>query len=572
MQQRSFEELGTPLADVTFCVVDLETTGGSPAAAEITEVGACKVHRGEVVGTFQTLVRPRTPVPAFIRLLTGISDDLLADAPPVEAVLPSFLEFARGTVLVAHNARFDVGFLNAALRHSGRDRLDNKVVDTAHLARKILNGEVPNNRLVTLAGYLRCAHQPCHRAFPDVLATIDVLHHLIERVAGYGVTTLEDLVAMSASRMDGTFHKISLADGLPTGIGVYRFLGPSGNTLYVGKATNVRARVRSYFYGDPRRKIRDLLRETQRIDVQRCATLLEAEITEVRAIHREQPPYNRAGKRSGTWYVKISQRGSGKVGAARVPKEDGAIYLGPFASLRVARTLVDALRDAAAIHRCANPDRCRGCAFAELGTCVGWDRDAHRSEVARIATSISGDPAPVLDALQAKMARLARRQRFEEAAELRDRAGLLERALERASDARRLLAAREIAVRIGSRALLIRNAQLAAAVEDDADDIEGTLARLRAIASAREVGSFFPADVLKEARVLVAWLRRADGVRLLKVDAEWSSPCSPRAAPRFAPSDGGQKEVDVFTRRSRASAPAPESSVSFAIPSPAAMS
>ena len=569
--QRSFEELGTPLSEVTFCVVDLETTGGSPAAAEITEVGACKVQAGEVVGTFQTLVRPSAPVPAFIRLLTGISDELLADAPPVEAVLPSFLEFSKGTVLVAHNARFDVGFLNAALRHTDRDRLANKVIDTANLARKILSGEVPNNRLATLARYLRCAHQPCHRAFPDVLATIDVLHHLIERVAGYGVTTLEDLVAISSSRMDGTFHKIALAEGLPTGIGVYRFLGPSGNTLYVGKAANVRARVRSYFYGDPRRKIRDLLRETQRIDVERCATILEAEVAEVRAIHREQPPYNRAGKRSGSWYVKVSEKGGGKVAPARVPKEDGATYLGPFSSLRVARTLVDALRDAAAIHRCAAPEKCRGCAFSQMGTCAGVDRDDHDAEIARIAASIAGDPAPVLDALAAKMARLARQQRFEEAAELRDRAALLERALQRAREARSLLGAGEIALRVGPRALLIHHAQLAAAVDHDHADVLGTIARLRATASAKEVGSFFSPDVLKETRVLVGWLRRAEDAELLAVGREWSSCATGSRAERFAV-PAGQKEVEVETRRSRAVAPAPESIVSIASASPAPMS
>ena len=570
-QQRSFEDLGTPLAEVTFCVVDLETTGGSPAGAEITEVGACKVQRGEVVGTFQTLVRPRTPVPAFIRLLTGISDELLADAPPVEAVLPSFLEFARGTVLVAHNARFDISFLNAALRHSGRDRLDHKVLDTANLARKILAGEVPNNRLATLAGYLRCAHQPCHRAFPDVLATIDVLHHLIERVAGYGVTTLEDLVAMSATRMDGTFHKISLAEGLPTGIGVYRFLGATGNTLYVGKAANVRARVRSYFYGDPRRKIRDLLRETQRVEVQRCATILEAEVAEARVIHREQPPYNRAGKRSGSWYVKVSEIGGGKVAPARVPKEDGATYLGPFASLRVARTLVGALRDAAAIHRCAAPERCRGCAFSQMGTCAGLDRETHHTEVARVARAIEGDPAPVLDALAAKMARLAGRKRFEEAAELRDRSALLERALERARAARALLAAEEIALRVGPRALLIKHAQLAAAIDHTPGDVAGTIARLRSVATARPVGSFFPADILKETRVLLSWMARAEDVQLLAVADEWSSPCISKGAARFAPREVDQNEVDVSTRRSRAAAPPPESIVSFASESPSAI-
>ncbi len=214
--QRSFEELGTPLAEVTFCVIDLETTGGSPTDSEITEIGALKVRMGEVTGSFQTLVDPGRPVPAFIRLLTGISDEMLIEAPPIEAVLPDLLEFIGGSVIVAHNARFDVSFLNAALLVNDYERLGNTIVDTAQLARRILSGETRNHKLETLARHLRCAHKPCHRAYADVLATTDVLHHLIERVAGFGVTTLEDLLAMSSARIDGTFQKIDLTAHLPS--------------------------------------------------------------------------------------------------------------------------------------------------------------------------------------------------------------------------------------------------------------------------------------------------------------------------------------------------------------------
>lgn len=519
MRQISLDELGTPLAEVTFCVVDLETTGGSPAAAEITEIGALKVRRGEVVGTFQTLVDPGEPVPAFIRLLTGISDELLVDAPAIEAVLPSFLSFVAGTVLVAHNARFDISFLNAALKRRGYERLPNRVLDTATLARKIVAGEVPNNRLATLARYLRCANQPTHRAFPDVLATTDVLHHLIERVAGYGVTTLEDLAAMSSSRMDGTFHKISLAEGLPECCGIYRFLGASGNTLYVGKATNVKARVRSYFYGDPRRKIRDLLRETQRIEVERFETTLEAEVHEARAIQRELPPYNRAGKRTGAWYVKVSDKAAGKVGPTRVPKNDGSAYVGPFASLKVARTLVDALRDAA-------------------------------------VDGIERDPDPVFDALEARMTRLARLGRFEEAAEVRDRAGFLARALAGAAETRALVDAGDVVLGIGNRALLVRNAQLAAAVNADEQDPCDVYARLASIAVAEPVGSYFSAAVLAEARVICSWLRRnPDRTRIVYVTGDWLALRSP-AIERFA---ARHSEEDNLIKRSSAVAAAPES-------------
>jgi DNA polymerase-3 subunit epsilon len=361
--QRSFEELGTPLAAVTFCVVDLETTGGA-ADDSITEVGALKVKCGEVVGTFQTLVNPGRPVPAFIRLLTGISDDLLIDAPPIETVLPTFLEFAGGSVLVAHNARFDTSFLNRALHTCGYGRLGNTVIDTALLARKVLAGEVPNNKLETLARHLRCAHQPCHRAFEDVLATTDLLHHLIERASGYGITTLEDLCAFSSSRVDGTFHKIRMADGLPNAPGVYRFLGNSGKTLYVGKAADLRSRVRSYFYGDPRRRIRDLLRETSSIRAEEHATTLEAEVAEARAITREAPPYNRAGRGGERWYLKIATRPVPKLSPCRTPKRDGAMYAGPFKSRKSVVLLLETLRDALPVHRCGRPEHCTGCAFA----------------------------------------------------------------------------------------------------------------------------------------------------------------------------------------------------------------
>ncbi|MEA2452990.1 MAG: polymerase subunit epsilon [Actinomycetota bacterium] len=533
--QRSFDDLGTPLSEVTFCVVDLETTGGSPTDSAITEVGAVKVLRGEVVGTFQTLVDPGQPVPAFIRLLTGITEEDLVEAPPIETVLPSFLEFAKDTVLVAHNARFDISFLNHALVSRGYEPLSNRVIDTAGLARKVVAGEVPNHRLATLASHLRCAHQPCHRAFADVLATIDVLHHLIERVAGFGVVTLEDLQALSASRLDGTFSKISLAQGLPTGAGVYRFLGSSGQTLYVGKATNVRARVRSYFYGDPRRKIKNLLRETQAITVEQHGSPLEAEIAEARAIQRELPPYNRVGKRPATWYLKATDKGrSGKIAPARAPKEDGALYLGPFGSVKLVRMLIDGLRDAAPIHRCSEPSSCNGCAFSEMERCNGSDRDGHLEEVRSLIAAMMRDPSPVFNALEKRMRILAQHARFEEADEVRRRGELLETTLARHSRIGALLAADEIALKHGDRLFLIKNAQLAAACDIDGD-IEMALIRCRGIAIASDVSSYQTAEQLTEGRVLSGWLERNTAeLEMVSVTGSWALPVGVGRGRRFA--------------------------------------
>ena len=534
--RQPLDHLSTPLEDATFCVVDLETTGGSAADGRVTEVGAVKVRRGEMLGTFQTLVDPGEPVPAFIRLLTGISDDMLIDAPPIGAVLPSFLEFCKSTVLVAHNARYDVSFLNAALDRAGYGRLDNRVVDTAALARKLLAGEVANNKLATLALHFRLPHQPAHRAYLDALATTDLLHCLIERVAGYGVTTLDDLLNLSFTRLDKSFSKIRLADGLASGPGVYRFLGANGMTLYVGKASDMRSRVRSYFYGDPRAKIRALMRETQSITGEAHASTLEAEVAEARSIARELPPYNRVGKGVARWYVKFSTRsGHCKLSPCRTPKDCEGFYLGPFKSARYARSLIDALRDAFHIHRCAEPRSCKGCVFAEMGTCAGRDPREHRAHVRAAAGACLTNPQPVYEPLHARLENLSATARFEEAEELRRRAAMLERALAGLAAIQALLDAGDLVVVVGSRALLIRNAQLAAAVDFEPDRVDAG-ARLAALASCSPVGRYVPAEVRAEAGVVASWLsRHADEVSLLSVSGSWAQAAGSPAKGLFEP-------------------------------------
>ena len=166
--QRGFDDLGTPLHDVTFVVVDLETTGGSATDAAITEIGAVKVRGGEQIGEFQTLVNPETSVPAFIAVLTGITDAMVAGAPHLGAALPSFLEWSRGSVLVAHNAPFDLGFLRAGCDRLGLQWPAFESVDTARLARRVLTrDEAPDCKLATLARIFRTSTKPCHRALAD---------------------------------------------------------------------------------------------------------------------------------------------------------------------------------------------------------------------------------------------------------------------------------------------------------------------------------------------------------------------------------------------------------------------
>ena len=186
-------DLGIPLHQVTFCVVDLETTGGSPTDCRITEVGAVKYVGGERIGSFQALVNPEIPIPPFITHLTGIDDRSVAAEPPIEEILPAFLEFCRGAVFVAHNARFDFSFLNTNLIRLDYDRLPGPAVCTARLARRVVWPDVPNVRLQTLARYFRTRAVPNHRAFADAEACAEVLHGLLDLGGRLGILTLGDL-------------------------------------------------------------------------------------------------------------------------------------------------------------------------------------------------------------------------------------------------------------------------------------------------------------------------------------------------------------------------------------------
>jgi DNA polymerase III subunit epsilon len=191
------------LADLDFTVVDVETTGWAPDVAAITEIGAVRVHRGKVVAEFGSLVNPGTPVPAPITELTGISDELVADAPAVAAVLPGLLAFAEGSVLAAHNAPFDLRFLTAACAAMGRDWPGFEVLDTVRLARHLMDTpqEVPDRKLATLARFFGTPVRPSHRALDDARATADILQQLLDRLATRaGISTLAELDTWLAAR------------------------------------------------------------------------------------------------------------------------------------------------------------------------------------------------------------------------------------------------------------------------------------------------------------------------------------------------------------------------------------
>ncbi len=288
-------DLETPLSEVTFVVVDLETTGTVAGQSRIIEVGAAKFRGGQCLGTFQTLINPECGVPPFIVVLTGITEAMVVPAPTIDEVLPSLLEFIGDGVLVGHNLRFDTSFLDAALVDSGRPALAQHRVDTLAVARRLVSDEVPNHRLSTLAQLFRATIPPTHRALDDVLATAEVFHGLLERLGSLGVTDLDDLLALPSTTP--ALAKLPLLAGLPRSPGVYLLRDSGGRVIYVGTAANLRAGVRSHLPAGRRRKLGPLMHETAAVDHLACQCVEEAAVHELRLIAAHQPRYNRRRRR-----------------------------------------------------------------------------------------------------------------------------------------------------------------------------------------------------------------------------------------------------------------------------------
>jgi DNA polymerase-3 subunit epsilon len=436
--QPSFDDLSTPLFEVTFCVLDLETTGGSPRDCAITEIGAVKYRGGDLLGTFQTLVDPGLPIPPLITVLTGITEAMVVEAPDIGTALPTFLEFIGNAVIVGHNIRFDMSFLNAAAALHGYPPLSNDTVDTAGLGRRLVREEVRNMRLQTLAAHFRSPVTPIHRALDDARATAHVLHGLLERAGSLGVTNLDDLLQLPRARGSAHYSKIAMTDALPRQPGVYLFRDRHGTPIYVGKATNLRARVRQYFYGDQRRIIASLMRELDSVDHIVCPTPLEAEITELRLIHAYRPRYNRRSRPPKTsHWVKLTAEPFPRLSVVRTLKTNAVAHLGPFRSKTAADLVVTALWDATMIRRCSSRPGTRSarCAPAQMGValcpCDGTlDPVEYRRVVDQIVEGISCRSDLLLEPLVDRMEQLSSEQRYEEAGWARDRHDALARAID----------------------------------------------------------------------------------------------------------------------------------------------
>jgi DNA polymerase III subunit epsilon len=470
------------LLSESYVVLDVETTGLKPYQHRIIEFGAVRFENGQQVATLSLLVQPERRIPQYVRKLTGIDDTLVADAPLFSEVAGEILEFIEDVPLLGYNVGFDVSFLNAELQRCEQPTLLNHSIDLLPVAGALMPGS-RSRGLSTLARELDVSATGAHRALYDALTTAGVLHKLAPRIRAAGISRLAQLDGFRAVRRDepdttGLFargrsllspeHAVSA----PSTPGVYLMRAANGRVLYVGKAKNLRSRIRSY-YSQPlgyTRKMDGLLQSIDQIETIETGSELAALLLEAQLIARYRPQFNRQMRTSDNYpYIRVDTGNPWpRVNLVKEVAEDGARYYGPYRSSRAARATVDALNDIFPLRSCSRSFKnarsygspCTDLDFGRcLGPCTGQaNRDEYFGYIREVIAFLEGDVDPVLERLHQHLERSATRLDFERAARLRNR-------IERVTELSRSQSVLSEAINTGQLAIILPG------LEDDAREI-----------------------------------------------------------------------------------------------------
>ncbi|HZU67876.1 MAG TPA: exonuclease domain-containing protein [Ktedonobacteraceae bacterium] len=454
------------LKEIDFVVLDTETTGLRPGHHRVIEIAGIRMRYGEVTGSFQSLVNPGTRLPGFIVQFTGITQEMVEKAPKAHEVLPDFLHFIDGAILVGHNIGFDIGFLSYEARLLGYDfPIDG--LDTIPLARRFLPG-LRRFKLDYVADHLKIPTQNRHRALGDARVTAAIFLKLLELAQQQGILTLGHLrrrlqlpVAWSGDiteasttrqmehmRADGRISRQSdvirptgtlflnpaWKRDFPTRPGVYLMKDANGQVIYVGKAKCLKDRLASY-YNQPlgyTRKMDGLLQNVKEIETRVLGSELEALLVESQLIKQLQPTYNVQLRNYELYpFIKIDiQHPFPRVYATREVAADGARYFGPFRSRRIVDLTIELVQKVFPIRTCTRslPPQAKPsdpCLRLHLNRCPGpcrgeADSSAYRQMIEEVCAFLGGEREDLLDRLRRQMLEASQQLNFERAAWLRD--------------------------------------------------------------------------------------------------------------------------------------------------------
>lgn len=426
------------LTDCDFVAVDLETTGCQPGRNSIIEMGAVRVRGGAVVGVFSELVKPHDAIPPAVEALTGITHAMVADGVDVDEAMTRFRCFAEGGVLVAHNYRFDLSFLDHESDRLWGEPLARPAIDTLSLARR-LHPSLGKYNLGFLTAMYGTPTRPDHRATTDALAAAEVLVAMLPELQALGLTTVGQLAAFAGLEHQTILAaKLALTSRMPDAPGVYLLRAADDRVMYVGHAKDLRLRARSYFYptGDGLRS--EIASQVEGISWVTTRSRLDAALLERRLVDRYDPEHNAESQRSRRT-VLLHMDTSSPYPTLRVvtsPRVRG-VMLGPLTSRWAATTLADALTDLYGLRRCARrvtPDLiAKPCSHRDDRTCPmpcveQVDREEYARGVDAALRAFTDGDTSARTALLAKQQTAAAEARYEDAIRYRDALRALDRA------------------------------------------------------------------------------------------------------------------------------------------------
>lgn len=461
----AWQQTQRSLDEIEFVVIDTETTGLRPGAHRVIEVAGVRLRGGEILDAYQSLLNPGVRIPSFIARFTGITQEMIAAAPHSHEVLPEFLRFVEGALVVGHNVGFDLGFLTYEAQLLGHSfPLDG--LDTIPLARRFLPG-LKRFKLDTLAARLHIPISDRHRASGDARVTAAAFLALLELAKKQGILTLGQLqrrlqlpVAWSGDITQATaFRQLELLHSdakmaaasvttRPTGTlllnpawrsdfpalpGVYLMKDEHGQVIYVGKAKCLKDRLSSYYHQPLGYTRKDgLLQNVREIETRVLGSELEALLVESQLIKQLQPVYNVQLRNYELYpFIKIDlQHAFPRVYATREVAVDGARYFGPFRSKRLVDLTIEVVQKVFPIRTCtrALPPQARPsepCLRFHLQRCSApcrgeADVQAYRQVIDEVCAFLGGEREDLLTRLRRQMLEASQQLNFERAAWLRD--------------------------------------------------------------------------------------------------------------------------------------------------------
>ncbi|MGI8484598.1 MAG: exonuclease domain-containing protein [Thermomicrobiales bacterium] len=424
-----------------FVAIDVETTGLKPRQQRIIEVALIRFKGGEEIERFESFLNPDRAIPAYIANLTSITNNHVEDAPRFHEIADRVIEFIGDALLVGHNVAFDINFINAELSRADRSELINERIDTMAMSMKLLSGlRKPN--LDRVAAQVGLSPRKIHRAGGDAALTAEVAIRLVQEAVRQGMTSIDQLKSVShlverrpredVGRGRSVMDKAWLKE-IPRKPGVYMMRDQFGNVIYVGKAKSLRERASSY-YSQPlgyTRKMDGLLESMVKIDTTVVGNELDALLLEAQLIRRYQPRYNTAMRSFEHYpYIKVDTANPWpRISLAKVRKDDGATYFGPYRSSSSARRTVEVINGALPLRTCTRSfknARSYGspCILLGMGKCLGpctgqADRDEYKRIVHDVVQLLDGRDDALFERLWGELELAATNLDFERAGKLR---------------------------------------------------------------------------------------------------------------------------------------------------------